>query len=182
MVGCASVCGWTKRGVCRNSTSSWTRPTWAQHPVHGPLTLFGSISAAGPLATLNPQRVEGSTHDLIPNSWQVTHATTPHEDDRVLLEAMPLARDIDGDFLAVGKPDAGDFPQGRVRFFRRHRADLQADASLLGALIEDRCLALAALAFPSFPNELIDRGHECLSVPLQGKRRGPAAPPILQKV
>src|SRR5262249_50934695 len=80
--------------------------------------------------------------------------------DRVFLEVVPFARDVGGDFLAVGKPYTRHLAEGRVRLLRRHRLDLEADPPLEGAALEHRRLGPRILLDARLATELIDRGHE----------------------
>ena len=91
---------------------------------------FGSVFRAAAPAAVNSSRVQLAADDVIPHARQIFHASAADHDHGVLLQIVPHARNIRGHFLAVGKPDTGDFPQGRVRLLRRGRGDLDADAAL----------------------------------------------------
>ncbi len=49
----------------------------------------------------------------------------------MLLQVVPLARDIGRNLNPVRQADARDFPKGRVGLLRGHRPHLRADAPLL---------------------------------------------------
>jgi hypothetical protein len=72
---------------------------------------------------------------------------------------MAFAGDIDGNFFAVGKPHSGDFSQGGVRLFGRHRTDLEANPPFLGAALQRQRFAPTPLHHPGPTNQLIDRWH-----------------------
>ena len=60
----------------------------------------------------------------------------------MLLQIVPLPRNIAGHLKPVGKAYASHLSQRRIRFLRRHRLDLKANPSSLWTAIEDRSLAL----------------------------------------
>src|SRR5262249_54767371 len=103
--------------------------------------------------------VERPADDVVADAGEVAHASPPHEDDRVLLEVVPLARDVGRDLLVVRQAHAGDLPQGAVRLLRGHRLDLEADPALLRTGLEDGGLRAAADRPASPADELVDRGH-----------------------
>src|SRR6056297_1208093 len=114
------------------------------------LGFFRPVTAAGLFPVVDAQGVAGAANHLVANTGKVAYPTTTHQHDRVLLEVVAFARDVDGDFLAAAEPHAGDFPQRRVRFLRRHGPHLQANALLLRALFQDGSLTHFPLAFAAF--------------------------------
>ena len=82
-----------------------------------------------------------------------------HEHDRVLLQVVPFTRDVDGHFLLIREPHAGDLSQGGVRLLGGHRAHLQAHSALLRAAVEHGRLGKLALRPATAANKLADRGH-----------------------
>src|SRR6478736_1674093 len=53
-----------------------------------------AVTAAGLLAVADTGGVERAADDLVANARQILHTTTTHEHDRVLLEVVPLTRDV----------------------------------------------------------------------------------------
>jgi hypothetical protein len=113
---------------------------------HGPaarLLAFplGPVLGPGLLAVGDPLGVEHAADDVVAHAGQVADAAPPDQDDRVLLQVVPLAGDVRRHLDAVGQADAGHLAQGRVRLLGRHDLDLQTDALLLGASVQGRVLA-----------------------------------------
>jgi hypothetical protein len=112
------------------------------------------------LAAVDAQGVEGAADHVVAHTGEVADAAAADQHDRVLLQRVPLAGDVDRDFLAVRQPHAGDLPQGRVRLLGGHGPDLQTDAPLEGAFVEDRRFGELPLGPAATADELVDRGHE----------------------
>src|SRR5215207_2202432 len=117
--------------------------------------LLGAVLRAGLLAVRDAGGVERSADDAVPDARQVGGAAATDQHDRVLLEVVPLARDVDGDLLLVRQPDARDLPQRRVRLPRRHRIDARADAALLRRAAERRGLRLSCRRLTALADELV---------------------------
>src|SRR6185437_10708083 len=77
-----------RRGMVR---SSGLRPL---HAVLGALAVAGGF--VGGARAGGPGRIERAAHDVVAHAGQVLHAAATDEDDRVLLEVVPLARDVAG--------------------------------------------------------------------------------------
>src|SRR5581483_5579009 len=103
--------------------------------------------------------IERSADHLVPVPRQVLDATAAHEHDRVLLQVVPLTRDVGADLDAVREPDAGDLAQRRVRLLGGHRRDARADPTPLRGALKRGRLGLVALGRATFADELIDSGH-----------------------
>src|SRR5882757_3855103 len=113
------------RGINQLLAPSGQLLAWTENPLSllGPLR---SILRAALHAVRDPDSVKGSANHVITHSWQVLHAAPADQHNRVLLQVVTDARDISRHFNSVGQPDAGDFPQGRVRLFRRLCVDTRA--------------------------------------------------------
>src|SRR5512136_866896 len=80
------------------------------------LSLFlGTILRPALMPRRHAFRVQGAANDMVPNPRQILDASTSHQHHRVLLQVVPFAPDVGGDFLSVAHADARDFPQRRVR-------------------------------------------------------------------
>ena len=78
---------------------------------------FGALRAvarAGILAFVDACGVELAAHNRVLHA-DVLDAPTAQEDDRVLLEVVPLAGDVGSDLHAIGEPDASNLADGGVR-------------------------------------------------------------------
>tara|TARA_Y100000590_G_scaffold202934_1_gene230289 strand:+ start:444 stop:734 length:291 start_codon:yes stop_codon:yes gene_type:complete len=69
---------------------------------------------------------------VVTHSRKIPDATTPNKNNRVLLEAMALTRDIGCNFDPVSEAHTGHFPKGRVRFLGSLSTHLGANSTLLG--------------------------------------------------
>src|SRR6185369_8598598 len=110
-----------------------------------PYLLLGALDAVlGParLAVLDAGAVQRAANDVIAHAGQVAHAAAADEHDRVLLQVVPLARNVGRGLSAAGEAHAGDLSQRGVRLLRRHRLHDEADAPLLGIGLQDGGLAL----------------------------------------
>src|SRR6185503_18044285 len=87
------------------------------------------------------------------------HAATAYQHHRVLLEVVPLARNVRRDLHTVGEPHARDLAERGVRLLRRRGVHARADTPLLRALLEGRRRTLGANLLAAATDELIDRGH-----------------------
>src|SRR5262245_10468629 len=75
------------------------------------LTSLPSVLGAALFPPLDSHGVQGSPDDVVAHAGQVAHAAPAHEDDRVLLEVVPHARDVGRDLLPVRETHARDLPQ-----------------------------------------------------------------------
>ena len=117
------------------------------------------ITTARLLAAVDAEGIAASTDDLVTNPGEIANTTAADEDDRVFLEIVTFAGNVDRDFLAIAQPDAGDFPQGRVGFLGSHRSNDQADPLLLGAAFENGTFGGFALHDAVASDQLIDGWH-----------------------
>src|SRR5262245_59215947 len=70
------------------------------------LALFRPIQTAASLASFDAKAIERPADNVISHAGQIPHAAAANQHDRVLLQRMSFARDIDGHFLAVAEPHA----------------------------------------------------------------------------
>ena len=95
------------------------------------LRFFCAIFASAAFSVSDACGIEGAADDMITDARQVSYSSASDKDSAVLLQIMVDARDIGGDFLAVGKSYTGDFPQRGVGLFGRLRPDYEADPAFL---------------------------------------------------
>jgi len=88
-----------------------------------------AVARARGAALLDAAGVELAADNRVLHT-DVLHAATAQHHHRVLLEVVPLARDIGSDFHTIREPDAGDLADGGVRLSRRFSGHLGADAAL----------------------------------------------------
>src|SRR5688572_12045932 len=153
--------------ICVTRTDPWTGSGsssrgWISARRGMALGLLRSVLRASLAALADPGRVEPAADDLVAEAGKILHAATAHEHDRVLLEVVPLARDVRADLHRVREPDARDLAQRGVRLLRRGRVDARADAALLRRSPEGGCLGLGARALSALADELVHGGHALL--------------------
>src|ERR671914_2534991 len=100
------------------------------------LLLLRAVAAARLLAVLDRLRVQRAANDLVADAGEVLHPAAADEHDRVLLEVVPLTRDVRRDLDAAGEAHAADLAQGGVRLLRSGGVDARADAAALGRTLE----------------------------------------------
>src|SRR3954452_12385805 len=122
---------WTRRAPWTGSGSSGRTPAAARRGISVLLGLH-AVLRARLLAVGDAGGVERAANDLVADARKVLHTAAAHEHDGVLLQVVPLARDVGGDLHPVREPDAGDLPKRRVRLLGRRRVDAGADAAALG--------------------------------------------------
>ena len=95
-------------------------------------------------------RVQSTSNNVILYARKVLDPATPDQHDRVLLEIVPLTRDVGRDFDSVREADASDLPERRVRLLWRGRVNARANAAALRATTKSRSLGLLDLAATPF--------------------------------
>src|SRR3954453_23294147 len=126
-----------------------------------------AVLRAGLLAVRDAGGIERAAHDLVAHAREVLDAAAADEHDGVLLQVVPLARDVDRVLHAIGEPDARDLAQRGVRLLRRGGVDARADA----APLRGGDLLLAALArLQAGRGELLLGGMAALANELGGRR------------
>src|ERR1700689_3504374 len=95
------------------------------------LFLFHAVHRARLLAIADAGGVEGAAHDLVAHAGQVLDATAPDENHGVLLQVVPLAGNVGGDFHRPADPYTRDLAQRGVGLLRRGCVDARADAAAL---------------------------------------------------
>jgi len=124
------------------------------------LRLLSTVTAASLFTVSHGQRVTRATYDLVAYTRQVANTTASNENDRVFLQVVTFARNIHGNFFTVTQSHSGDFTKRRVRFLRRHRTNLQTNALLLRALLQNWRFAECSLLFAGFTDQLVDCWHQ----------------------
>src|ERR1044071_7027948 len=104
----------------------------------GLLRALRAVLGARLLAVLHARGVERAADDVVPDAGEILDAAAADQHDRVLLQVVPLARDVRGDLHAVGEPHARDLAERRVRLLGRGGVHASANAALLRALLEGR--------------------------------------------
>src|SRR5690242_16777307 len=122
------------------------------------LALLRAVLGPALLAAFDAEAVQRPADHVVADTGKVAHAPAAHQDDRVLLQVVPLAADVRRDFLAVAEPYAGDLSQSGVGLLRSRSADDQAHAALLRARGQILDLRLCGQRAAGVANQLIDRG------------------------
>jgi hypothetical protein len=74
---------------------------------------------------------------VIANTGEVANTTAADQHHGVFLKVVALTTDVCRDLLSIGKANSGYLTQSRVRLLRRLGFHLEADASTLGAAVEN---------------------------------------------
>src|SRR5205823_7704216 len=119
-------------------------------------TPLGAVLGAALPAILDGRRVERGTNHLVAKARKVLDAAAADEHDGVLLEVVPLPRNVRPDLHAVRQPHARDLAQRRVRLLGSRRVHTRADTALLRRTAERRRLHLRLLGDAALAHELID--------------------------
>lgn len=127
-------------------------PAWS-------LRTLGAVLRAALLAVLDALRVEHAAKDVIAHAGKVAHTPAADQHDRVLLQVVPLARDVGDDLALVGQAHLGHLAQRRVRLLRGRRVHASANAALLRVLLHRRDLGLGLLRNAALADQLVDRRH-----------------------
>lgn len=76
------------------------------------LRFFRSVFRARFFAVFDRCAVEGASDNVVSHAGEVFDPAAADEYDAVLLQIVPLSRDISDDFLAIGQSDPCDLSQG----------------------------------------------------------------------
>jgi len=98
------------------------------------LRLLGSVIRTAAAALVDARRIKLAAHDGVAQT-NVFYATA-QKHDRVLLQIVPLPRNVRGNFHAVGEAHAGNLADGGVRFARRLGRYARTDSPLEWRRIE----------------------------------------------
>src|SRR4051812_1325877 len=90
-----------------------------------------AVLRAGLLAVRDAGGVERPADDLVADAREVLDAAPADEHHGVLLEVVPLPRDVHRDLHLVGQAHARHLPQGGVRLLRRRGVHTGAYPALL---------------------------------------------------
>src|SRR6266568_2850555 len=138
--------------------------------------LLRAILRAALLPPRHPRGVERPANDVIADARQILHAAAPDEDDRVLLQVVPHARNVGRDLETVGQTHACNFAQRRVRLLGRGGVHANAHSALLRTGLHGGRLRLLRHRLAALPHQLID-GRHILIQPSPRRLSLPAAAP-----
>src|SRR5690606_22838569 len=114
--------------------------------------------------------------DVVAHARQVLDAAAADHHHRVLLQVVPLARDIADHLEAVGQAHLRHLAQRGVRLLRRRRIDAGADAALLRRVLQRRDAVAAGERRPRLADQLVDGWHPPSSPRWAGARSTGLAP------
>src|SRR5690606_24399176 len=153
-------------GVCRfyhgQSRLNITHrgPRRPRHPGDGSLARpLGPVLGTALAAILHTSGVKGAADDLVTDTRKILDAAAMDEHHRVLLQVVALAGDVRRHLDAVDQAYTRDLPKGGVGLLGRHGPHLEADAPLLGVLLQRRRLLVLGQRAPSLTDQLVDRRH-----------------------
>ena len=127
-----------------------------------------SVSRSSAMSIRNSRRVERATNDVVTNAGKVLDATAAYQHDRVLLQVVPLTRNVGVDFTTIGQAHTSHLAQRRIRFLGCRGKDAQTHTAPLGRAHQVGGFRSRLLAFTSPTNELLDRRHFGVSSKLRG--------------
>jgi len=104
----------------------------------GLFRLLRSITTASRLSIYNTSKVQGTSHDFIPHARKILRSPSPHQDDTVFLQIMPLSLDIRHDGLSGTQLHSSNFPLGGIWFLGFRHKYLSANTLALGRTIQKR--------------------------------------------
>src|SRR5436190_5168610 len=135
-----------RRPCSRSRLLSFLRPL---HPVLRP---------AHP-ALLDPSRVQRPTYYMVPHTRQILHTTAPHQHDRMLLQIVPLVRDISDHLVTVCQTHFRHLPHRGIRLLRRARHHLEANPTTKRRPLQRRRLRLRSQPVATLTHQLINCRH-----------------------
>src|SRR5262245_13038226 len=151
----------TRRLPCFGSGKTSRRVAPARRILaSAPLRLLGAVLGAALLAARHAGRIERPPDEGVPDTAKVLHAAAANEHDRVFLQVMPHPRNVRGHLEPVGKADASDLPQRRVRLLRRRRVHANAHAALLRTGLHGGRFRLLRHRLATLPHQLTDGRHD----------------------
>jgi len=100
-----------------------------------------------------------ATHNVVTHTRQILHTAAANEHNRVLLQVVANARNVGGDFDAVGQANTGDFTQRRVRLLRRLGVNAGANTTALGRTLKRGAGSLVAGRRAALLDELVKSRH-----------------------
>jgi hypothetical protein len=116
------------------------------------LFLLRTILATALLAIFDPCCIQTAADDVITHTRKVLYTTTADQHDGVLLQIMPLTRNIRNHLDFIGQPHLRYFTQSGVGFLRRSRVYTGANATTLRTSIQSPGFALCTDDLSSFSN------------------------------
>jgi hypothetical protein len=123
------------------------------------LGFLSAVATAGLFAAVDAEGIAATTDHLIADTGQVANAAAADKNNRVFLQIVSFAGDVNSDFFGVAQTHAGDFSKSRIRLLGSHGPDDQANALLLRATFQDGALGALALNDAIATDQLIDGWH-----------------------
>ena len=123
------------------------------------LGLLGAVLGAALVAALHAGGVQRPAHDVVAYAGQVLHAAAADENDRVLLEVMPLAGDVRDHLELVRQANLRDLAKRRVWLLGSRGVDARAHAAAERIRLQRRRLFLLDHVLATPPDELVDSRH-----------------------
>src|SRR6056297_3220219 len=133
------------------------------------LGLLGAVFGTALTPIADACGIQAAPHRVVANAGKILDTTTANQDDRVLLEVVPLATDVAGHLKAIRQTHSRDLAQRRVRLLRRRGVHARADTTFLRRSLERGYVRLVLFRAPRLADQLIDRRH--FSKPLENKRQ-----------
>ncbi len=97
---------------------------------------------------------------MILHTGQILYTPSAHKHNRMLLQIVPLTRDVGDNLIAVRKPHLGYLAKRRVRLLRRRRIDARTDTPLLRTAFKRRSFGFSRLSGSPLANKLLNSWHD----------------------
>ena len=123
------------------------------------LRTLGAVLRTALLAVGNALRVQNTANDVVADTWQILNTAATDQNNGVLLEIVPFARNIGRNFVLVREPYASHFPHSRVRLLRRGRIHTGANAPFERTARQMRRILLRLDPLALLTHQLINRRH-----------------------
>src|SRR5260221_10437674 len=103
---------------------------------------------------------------MVTNARQIFDPATSHQNNRMFLQVVPLARDVSDHFVAISQSDLGDLAERGVRFLWRPRHHLHTNAASLRTVSQCWRLRLDRHLSTTFSDKLVNCWHSLKKIRL----------------
>jgi len=108
---------------------------------------------------LDALAIKRPAHNMIAHAGQILYATTANEHYAMLLQIMPLVRNVGNHFHARRETHFRDLANGGVRFLGRASGYLHTNTSPKWTRLQGWRLGLGLLGPSTLADKLVDCGH-----------------------
>ena len=123
------------------------------------LGAFGPVLGTALLAIGDPLAVMDAANNVVAYAGKVPHTAAAYQHDRVFLQIVPFAWDVDRYFLTIAEPHACDLAQRGIWFLWCHGSYGQANSFLERIALQNWTFRLGLLDPSRRTYELVDGRH-----------------------